>query len=141
VIDYSTAGTPILLRPHWQIETIKCTIGCVLGIQYILTEQKYTEAHRKRQQRNQSFALPFLPRFDEVLQDPDIVEVDPQWADEQTLLYFRRFEGLVDNTNNSYWLVVVTQSGPPGFVWTIYPAAKGELKTWQGQHGKILYRR
>lgn len=87
------------------------------------------------------FALPFLARFDEVLQDRDVVEVDPQYADEQTRLYFRRFDGLVDDQGNSYWLVVVTQLGTPSFLWTIYPAPEGEFKTWQGQRGKILYRR
>lgn len=139
--DYSEARRSVLLRPRWQPEKVKCTITCILGKRYYLTEEKYTEAEQKRRQRAQAFALSFLARFDGVLQDPDIVEVDPQWTDEQTLLYFRRFDGLVDGQHNPHWLVVVTQLGTPGFVWTIYPAPDGELKTWQGQQGKILYRR
>lgn len=139
--DYTEAGQPIVLRPHWQQEIVKCTVTCVLQQRYYLTVEKYAEAERKRRQRGQAFALAFLVRFDEVLQDPDVVEVDPQWADGKTRLYFRRLSGLTDGSGHPCWLAVATQLGAPNFIWTLYPAREGELMTWQGRPGQILYRR
>lgn len=141
MIDHSEAEQSVQLRPTWQAEIIRCAIICVLGNRYYLTEEKYSTAVQKRRQRGQTFAAPYVAKVDEILQDADLVTTDPQWADEQTLLYYKEYAGLVDGQGNPQWIVAVAQLGTPNFIWTVYPAPQGQVKTWLGQQGKILYRR
>ena len=140
-VDVSERGASIILRDGWQPETIRYTVRGKLGVRYYMTEERYHRIGIKRIRRGQDWALPYRDRIPQVLQDPDVVIVDPQYVDGRTVIYYRCFADLTDPDGQEMWIAVPVEHTNPAYIHTMHPAPKKQAKTWRGRSGKVLYRR